>query len=172
MSKNDVNSIEEAINILNNAIKCNEKQFEEIGTHILLQDNEQEAIKIVLGNLEALCDMQKSADRELQRQKQINEEHKKINGELREKVKELEKENHMFKNNKVLVNRYFKLKDNSIPKQKIKDRFEKIQLLYEKNLKEVDLKEVQKIDKKIFEGIRLEAQKDFARELLQESEDR
>ena len=92
MSKNDVNSIEEAINILNNAIKCNEKQFEKIGTHILLQDNEQEAIKIVLGNLEALCDMQKSADRELQRQKQINEEHKKENGLLREKVKELELE--------------------------------------------------------------------------------
>ena len=93
MSKNDVNSIEEAINILNNAIKCNEKQFEKIGTHILLQDNEQEAIKIVLGNLEALCDMQKSADRELQRQKQINEEHKKINAELREKVKKIECEN-------------------------------------------------------------------------------
>ena len=60
------------------------------------------------------------------RQKQINEEHQKINGELREKVKELEKENHMFKNNKVLVSRYFKLKDNSIPKQKIKDMFEEL----------------------------------------------
>lgn len=57
------------------------------------------------------------------RQKQINEEHQKINGELREKVKELE-ENRMFKNNKVLVSRYFKLKDNSIPKQKIKDKIE------------------------------------------------
>lgn len=55
------------------------------------------------------------------RQKQINEEHQKINGELREKVKELEEENRMLKNNKVLVSRYFKLKDNSIPKQKIKD---------------------------------------------------
>lgn len=60
----------------------------------------------------------------------------------------------------------------SISKQKIKNEFEKIQLLYEKNLKEVDLKELQKIDKKIFEGIRLEAQRDFARELLQESEDK
>lgn len=57
------------------------------------------------------------------RQKQINEEHQKINGELREKVKELE-ENRMFKNNKVLVSRYFKLKDNSMPKQKIKDKIE------------------------------------------------
>lgn len=59
------------------------------------------------------------------RQKQINEEHQKINGELREKVKELE-ENRMFKNNKVLVSRYFKLKDNSIPKQKIKDKIEEL----------------------------------------------
>lgn len=50
----------------------------------------QNAIKTLLCNLEALCDMQRSADRELQRQKQINEEHQKINGELRERVKELE----------------------------------------------------------------------------------
>lgn len=62
------------------------------------------------------------------RQKQINEEHQKVNGELREKVKELEKENHMFKDNNVLVSRYFKLKDNSIPKQKVKDLKESIKL--------------------------------------------
>ena len=64
---------------------------------------------------------------EILRQKQINEEHRKINAELREKVKELEKENRMFKDNKVLVSRYFKLKDNSIPKQKIKDKIEEIE---------------------------------------------
>lgn len=57
------------------------------------------------------------------RQKQINEQYQKINEELREKIKALE-ENRMFKNNKVLVSRYFKLKDNSIPKQKIKDKIE------------------------------------------------
>lgn len=61
---------------------------------------------------------------------------------------------------------------NTIPKQEIKGKFEKIQSLYEKNLKEVDLKEVEKIDRKIFEGIRLEAQRDLARELLQESEEK
>ena len=55
------------------------------------------------------------------RQKEINEEHQKINGELRERIQELGEENRMLKNNKVLVSRYFKLKDNSIPKQKIKD---------------------------------------------------
>lgn len=61
---------------------------------------------------------------------------------------------------------------NTIPKQEIKGKFEKIQSLYEKNLKEVDLKEVEKIDRKIFAGIRLEAQRDLVRELLQESEDK
>lgn len=60
---------------------------------------------------------------------------------------------------------------NSISKQEVKEKFEKIQSLYEKNLIEVDLKEVEKIDRKIFEGIRLEAQRDLARELLQESEE-
>ena len=61
---------------------------------------------------------------------------------------------------------------NSISKQEVKEKFEKIQSLYEKNLIEVDLKEVEKIDRKIFEGIRLEAQRDLAREILQESEDK
>ena len=130
----------------------------------------QNAIKTLLCNLEALCDMQRSADRELQRQKQINEEHQKINGELREKVKELEKENRIFalEGSKVRLSLY--IKENYIPRQNIKNKFEKIQLLYENNLKEVDLKEVQKVDGKIFEGIRLEAQRDLTRELLQESE--
>lgn len=65
-------------------------------------------------------------ENEIEKQKQINEEHQKVNGELREKVKELEKENHMFKDNNVLVSRYFKLKDNSISKQKIKDKIEEL----------------------------------------------
>ena len=121
MSK--INSIEEAVEILRNAIKCNEKQFEELGTHILLQDDEQEAIKIVLGNLEALCDMQRSSDREIQRQKQINEEHQKINGELRKKVKELEEENKLILNSKVGVDLSY---EDYIPKQKIKDKIEEL----------------------------------------------
>lgn len=88
-----------------------------------------------------------------------------------EKVKKLEKENVTLKNFTYSI-----FNDNIekefISKQKIKNKFEKIQLLYENNLKEVDLKEVEKIDRKIFEGIRLEAQRDLARELLQESEDK
>ncbi len=42
------------------------------------------------------------------------------------RIKELEEENRIFKNKNVLVNRYFKLKDNSIPKQKVKDKIEDI----------------------------------------------
>ena len=71
----NVGSIEEAIEILKNAIRCNEIQFEELGTHILLQDDEQKAIKIVLDNLE--------------RQKQINEEHRKINRRIKRKSKRI-----------------------------------------------------------------------------------
>lgn len=41
-------NIEEAIETLKNAFKCNKKQFEELGTHILLQDDEQEAIETLL----------------------------------------------------------------------------------------------------------------------------
>lgn len=51
-----------------------------------------EDIETVLGNLEALSNMQIAADKELKKAKQINEEHEKINGGLREKVKELEEE--------------------------------------------------------------------------------
>lgn len=38
-------SEEEILDTIENAIKCNEKQFEVIGTHILLQDDEMEAIQ-------------------------------------------------------------------------------------------------------------------------------
>lgn len=89
----------------------------------------QSAIKIILGNLEALCDMQKSADRELENAKKINEEHKKENGLLRKKVKELEEE--LYSANKI-VEEYL----DGIPKQKIKDKIEEIKKeenLYAKN---------------------------------------
>lgn len=182
-------SIEEDIKILENLIEeyenCSVPEID-MQVNITFGKKEVNAIKTVLGNLEALCDMQRSADRELKRQKQINEEHQNINGELREKVKELEhtikKINESSSNNEKLieklnsgeiftVNQSGFIKKNFISKQKIKDKFEKIQLLYEKNLKEVNFREVEKIDGKIFEGISLEAQIILAKELLQESEE-
>ena len=44
----------------------------------------------------------------------------------KKRIQELEAENRIFKDSNVLVNRYFKLKDNSIPKQKVKDKIEKL----------------------------------------------
>lgn len=57
-------------------------------------------------------------ENETTRQKQINEEHQKINGELREKVKELEEENK--KKSIELICLQDEL-DNSIPKQVVKE---------------------------------------------------
>ena len=45
------------------------------------------------------------------------------------RIKELEEENRIFKNKNVLVNRYFKLKDNSIPKQKVKEILDKAEVM-------------------------------------------
>ena len=60
------------------------------------------------------------------RQKQINEEHQKINGELRERIKELEEANKIFalEGSKVRLSLY--IKENYIPIQKIQDKIEEL----------------------------------------------
>lgn len=68
----------------------------------------QNAIKILLGNLEALSDMQDSANREIK--------------ELRKKVKELEEIDEA--NRKVIVEKCDYIQNSCIPKQKIKDKIE------------------------------------------------
>ena len=88
------------------------------------------------------------------RQKEMNEEHQKINGELREKVKELEKSiekiSESSSNNEELiekpnsgetftVNQFDFIKKNFIPKQKIKEKIEELknekeQLRIDKNV--------------------------------------
>ena len=108
------NNLYDAVEILRNAIKCNKKQFEELGTHILLQDEEQEAIEIVLGNLDALCDMQRTAD------KKINELDKK-----------LEKEKKLTRLAQTLTDESIKeslveFEKDYISKQKIKDKIEEL----------------------------------------------
>lgn len=118
----------------------------------------QNAIKTLLCNLEALCDMQRSADRELQRQKQINEEHQKINGELREKVKELEEENK--KKSIELICLQDEL-DNSIPKQVVKEVLQNnrnglfgMTYLSKEQYKtcEMQIKRINKIEQELLEG--------------------
>ena len=104
----NIGSIEEDIEILDSIVKVNKDFLYDIENQTISQ-KEIKALEHLL--------------KDYTRQKQINEQYQKINEELREKIKALE-ENRMFKNNKVLVSRYFKLKDNSIPKQKIKDKIE------------------------------------------------
>ena len=60
------------------------------------------------------------------RQKQINEEHQKINGELREKVKELEE------NNKTQIMSPYYVKENYIPKQVVIDKIEENKQILDK----------------------------------------
>lgn len=103
------------------------------------------------------------------RQKQINEEHQKTNGELREKVKELEEQ---VEYDKTHIYTPLTIQLNFIPKQKIKDMFEESQTLYEKKLKEIDFDELKNISLNIFEGIKVEVERGLLRRLLQESEDK
>ena len=125
---NSVNTgnIKEDIEILKNIIEVYEScSVPEIDMQVDITFGKKEvnAIKTILGNLEALCDMQMAAGRELKNAKQINEEHQKINGELRKKVKELEEENKLILNSKVGVDLSY---EDYIPKQKIKDKIEKL----------------------------------------------
>lgn len=69
-----MSNIEEDIKVLKNIKKLRRIEFKHCVT-----DREEQALENILSDYT--------------RQKQINEEHKKINAELREKVKELEKEN-------------------------------------------------------------------------------
>lgn len=74
----NVGSIEEDIEILNSIVKVNKDFLSDIENQTINQ-KEIKALEHLLSDYT--------------RQKQINEEHQKINGELREQVKELEEEN-------------------------------------------------------------------------------
>ena len=148
----NINSIEEAIKQLED-LKKDRLSFvtgDKEHDNIFLKD--VQAIEIVLGNLEALADMQKSADRELENAKKINEEHRKENADLmkainvvekekgewiedcnnlKKKVKELEEENKtefMQGYTSCRLDFYKKY----IPKKKVKDKIEE----YDKKMEE------------------------------------
>ena len=75
---------------------------------------------------------------EMYNQQQINEEHQKINGELREKVKELDTKNDELLKDLYSANCIIADLTDSIPKQKIKDLLTEIQEEYNKLDKEID----------------------------------
>ena len=97
-------------------------EYTEISDFEMFCINHCKDIEIVLGNLDALCDMQRTADIELKNTRQINEEHQKINAELRKKVKELETKNKSYNIaydlGKAFLNKKWE--------QKIKDKIEEL----------------------------------------------
>lgn len=134
-------SIEEDIKRLNEIIKkCDVCNFL-ICDQCEINWKEVQSIKTVLSNLDALCNMQMAADKELKKAREINKEHQKINEELREKVKELKntikKISKSSSNNEKLIEKFYKgeaftsnqivlIEKFFIPKQKIKDKIEEI----------------------------------------------
>ena len=77
----------------------------------------------------------KSYDKELENARKINEEHQKINGELREKVRKLEKENSTLKNfTSDLFNE--DITQTFICKDKIKDKIEELKQAFENTNKD------------------------------------
>lgn len=158
----NVGSIEEDIEILKNIIEVYEScSVPEIDMQVDITFGKKEvnAIKTILGNLEALCDMQRTADRELKNARQINEEHRKENGGLREKIKELDTKNDELLKDLYSANCIIADLTDSIPIQKIQDKIEELdrKIRYEKNERVL---------------IYLHKQKKVLQKLLQESEEK
>ena len=101
-------------------------------------------------------------ENEIARQKQINEEHQKTNGELREKVKELEEQ---VEYDKTHIYTPLTIQLNFIPKQKIEDKIEELK---EENY-QISLESKVVFDTGIMKN-NLKIQ--VLQELLQESEDK
>lgn len=118
-SNKNVGSIEEDIERLNSIVKVNKDFLYDIENQTINQ-KEIKALEHLL--------------QDYTRQKQINEEHQKINGELREKVKELENEN--ISKQKGYDDCYCEYKHykqfESISIQKIIEKIEELKKLIEK----------------------------------------
>ena len=139
----NVGSIEEDIEILNSLLT-----FKGKGLEYALEKKSIKAIENIL--------------QDYTREKQINEEHKKINGELRKKVKELEVLEDDMKDKRIVYIDEPEFKANYIPKQKIKDKIENLEKEYKKLEQSSDFIIADTIQPKI----------EVLQELLQESEDK
>lgn len=117
---------EESINGLEKEEKINWEQMylDEVDKHVDI---------VLLYN--GLLNKIKSYDKELENARKINEEHQKINGELREKVRKLEKENSTLKNfTSDLFNE--DITQTFICKDKIKDKIEELKQALENTNKD------------------------------------
>lgn len=102
--------------------------------------------------------------KEYQDLKEIEASHRKENGELRERVKELEEENQLLLNSKIGVDLSF---DDYIPVSLVEETIGEIQKEYEETLKTANFKEIEKMNNINFRGITLEGQRSILRELLE-----
>lgn len=87
------------------------------------------AVRVVLGNLDALCDMQRIADRVIEKQKQENKQLKKQIENLEKGIKRLKKKNEkLFEKNieETVLATTERLKEFYINKQIIKNKIEKL----------------------------------------------
>lgn len=106
----NVGSIEEDIKILKELMEDVELTF--AGWVDILNEREKKALKNLI--------------QDYTRQKQINEEHQKINGELREKVKELDTKNDELLKDLYSANCIIADLTDSIPKQNIIEKIEEL----------------------------------------------
>lgn len=125
-SDKNVGSMEDDIKILENMIEeyenCSVPEID-MQVNITFRERQADAIQNILSNY--------------RRQKEMNEEHQKINGKLRERVKELEEEKAMLKKasniakevniedaTEVMNKSYEEFMNDYIPKQAVKDVFQ------------------------------------------------
>ena len=116
----------------------------------------------------AFCNSVEHLLQDYTRQKQINEEHQRVNGELRERIKELEEANKIFalEGSKVRLSLY--IKENYIPKQKIKEKIEEVKQIR----RELGFKTYLKREHMLNEDREIVIKIQVLQELLQESEDK
>lgn len=153
MSENsniNVGSIEEDIEILNSIVKVNKDFLSDIENQTINQ-KEIKALEHLLSDYT--------------RQKQINKEHQKINGELRKKVKELEEQ---LEYDKTHIYTPPTIKLNFIPIQKIVDKIEELK----KQRRELGFKTYLRKEDIINDDRAIVCQIQVLLELLQESEDK
>ena len=108
------------------------------------------------------------------RQKQINEEHQKINGELREKVKELDTKNDELLKDLYNANCIIADLTDSIPIQKIQDKLEELDKQEQELQNSIIEEEREKYEDANISYLLcdIEIRREVLKELLQESEDK
>ena len=149
------NSIEKDEEILNN-IKTYMQENIDKGWHKFVYN--------YLGCHEKCIDIINAIEHILSDYKRVLKE----NGELRERIKQLEDTNKkLYEIGKEIGKQHKYTSENYIPKSKVEEKIEEIQKEYEETLKTANFKEIEKMNKINFRGITLEGQRSILRELLE-----